>query len=141
VRRAALVLAAAAAAALSAPAVATAHGIVQREDLPIPQWLFAWAAAIVLVVSFVALGALWPRPRLEHPSWGPVPAGRVLGSAFVEALCGAVGVFLLAVVLLALGANVAFGWWWLDPVAGLVIAGVAAREGLTAWRSGDLCCD
>ena len=48
-----------------APPAALAHGIAQREDLPIPQWLFAWGAAVVLVVSFVALGVLWPRPRLE----------------------------------------------------------------------------
>jgi hypothetical protein len=101
VRRAALVLAAAATAVLAAPVVASAHGIVQREDLPIPQWLFAWAAALVLVVSFVALGALWPRPRLEQPAWRPLPGGRVLGSLLVEVVCGAVGVSLLAVVLLA----------------------------------------
>ena len=45
---------------------AQAHGIVGREDLPIPSWLFAWGAAVVLVVSFVALAVLWPRPRLQH---------------------------------------------------------------------------
>ncbi|HEY7063453.1 MAG TPA: cation transporter [Chloroflexota bacterium] len=49
--------------------------------------------------------------------------------------------YLSAVVLVALGANALWGWWWLDPVAGLVIAGIAVREGLGAWRSGDLCCD
>ena len=42
------------------PAVAEAHGLVQRQQLPIPQWLFAWAAAAVLVISFFALAVLWP---------------------------------------------------------------------------------
>jgi hypothetical protein len=52
-------------AALLFPASAEAHGIVGRADLPIPVWLFSWAAAIVLVVSFVALSALWTRPQLQ----------------------------------------------------------------------------
>jgi hypothetical protein len=41
-------------------ALVIAHGLVLRSDLPIPEWLFAWAAAMVLVVSFVALAVLWP---------------------------------------------------------------------------------
>ena len=48
-----------------APASAAAHGISGRASLPVPAWLFAWAAAIVLVVSFVLLSTLWPRPRLQ----------------------------------------------------------------------------
>ena len=43
-----------------------AHGLVSRSDLPIPEWLFGWAAAMVLVVSFVALAVLWPEPRLQE---------------------------------------------------------------------------
>jgi len=46
------------AAALLWPSAAQAHGIVQRSNLPIPEWLFGWAAALVLVVSFAALAAL-----------------------------------------------------------------------------------
>jgi hypothetical protein len=66
-----------------------AHGLVGREDLPIPAWLFGWGAAVVLVLSFVALAVLWPRPRLEHaeerrrlalPAWLEVPLG-LLGIA------------------------------------------------------------
>ena len=40
-----------------------------------PEWLFGWAAAIVLVISFVALAVLWPKPRLEEPGWRPLPGG------------------------------------------------------------------
>ena len=64
-RRLAVLGVAVAGAALTAPAAAFAHGIVGKTDLPIPRWLFAWAAAVVLVISFVALAALWPKPRLE----------------------------------------------------------------------------
>ncbi len=53
-------------AALAIPASAQAHGIVGRADLPIPVWLFSWTAAIVLVVSFVALSTLWRTPQLQQ---------------------------------------------------------------------------
>ena len=52
-------------AALLFPQGACAHGIVGKADLPIPVWLFSWSAAIVLVVSFVALSTLWTRPKLQ----------------------------------------------------------------------------
>ncbi len=42
-------------------------------------------------------------------------------------------------LLIGLGANAAFGWWWADPVAALVVAVAAAREGRGSWR-GDSCC-
>jgi hypothetical protein len=48
------------------PQDAFAHGIVGKADLPIPVWLFSWAAAIVLVVSFVALSTMWMRPQLQR---------------------------------------------------------------------------
>jgi hypothetical protein len=97
--------AAAAALALLAPAVApdaaSAHGLVVSSDLPIPEWLFGWAAALVLVVSFVALAILWPEPKLEGYRWRPLPGriGRVLASRPLEIVQGAVGVFLLGLVV------------------------------------------
>jgi hypothetical protein len=94
--RAAVVAAVGAAAlALTAAGPALAHGVVGRRDLPIPQWLFGWAAAFVLVVSFVALAALWPRPRLQNPSLRRVC--RV--PAAVDVLFGAAGVLLFALVV------------------------------------------
>jgi hypothetical protein len=47
--------------------------------------------------------------------------------------------YLSAVLLLGLAANAAFGWWWADPAAALVIALAAATEGRDAWRR-DSCC-
>jgi hypothetical protein len=76
-------------------------GLSARQNLPIPEWLFGWAAAAVLVVSFAALAVLWPRPRLEQPGWRPLPfgLGRLLGSRAVDVACGALGVALLALVV------------------------------------------
>src|SRR3954466_3458621 len=93
-----------AAVALAVPGTAAAHGLAQRENLPIPPELFAWAACAVLMLSFVALAALWPTPRMQDRSpWIPLPLGigRVLGSRPVEWLCGLFGVALFAVVVLA----------------------------------------
>lgn len=53
------------AAVLLPAAPAAAHGIDAAPDLPVPSWLFGWAAAIVLVVSFVWLGTAWRTPRLR----------------------------------------------------------------------------
>ena len=83
-------------AAVLVPSSAFAHGLTGKLDLPIPRWLFAWAAAVVLIVSFVALATMWPRPRLEAS-----PHTRVLWrfSRWWEPLCGLVGVALFAVVV------------------------------------------
>lgn len=48
--------------------------------------------------------------------------------------------YLSAVLLVGLVANATVGWWWADPVAALVIAALAIREGREAWR-GDRCGD
>ena len=80
-----------------------AHGLVARSDLPIPEWLFGWAAAMVLVVSFVALAVLWPEPKLQREHWRPLPGGvgRALASRPVEIICGAIGAALLVVLVYA----------------------------------------
>ena len=68
--------------------------------------------------------------------------GRRLGSASVIAdgnqtkLCS----YLSAVLLAGLVVNTTLGWWWADPLAALVIAGLAVNEGRQAWR-GETCDD
>jgi divalent metal cation (Fe/Co/Zn/Cd) transporter len=47
--------------------------------------------------------------------------------------------YLAGAVCLGLAGNALFGWWWLDPFAALLIAGVAIKEGLETWR-GEGCC-
>jgi divalent metal cation (Fe/Co/Zn/Cd) transporter len=74
-------------------------------------------------------------------SWAQRRAGRELGSASAVAdskqtlLC----TYLSAVLLVGLLLNSLFGWSWADPTAALVIASIAVKEGLNAWR-GDTCC-
>jgi divalent metal cation (Fe/Co/Zn/Cd) transporter len=74
-------------------------------------------------------------------SWAQRRTGRRLGSSAVVAdstqtlLC----TYLSAVLLVGLVLNATLGWAWADPLAGLVIAAVAVREGLEAWR-GEGCC-
>ena len=74
-------------------------------------------------------------------SWAQRRTGRRLGSSAVVAdstqtlLC----TYLSAVLLVGLVLNATLGWSWADPVAGLLIAAVAVREGREAWR-GDDCC-
>ncbi len=47
--------------------------------------------------------------------------------------------YLAGALLIGLAGNAIAGAWWLDPAVGLLIAGVAVKEGLEAWR-GDGCC-
>ncbi len=74
-------------------------------------------------------------------SWAQRRTGRALHSNAVVAdskqtlLC----TYLSAVLLGGLVLNATLGWGWADPVAGLVIALVATKEGLEAWR-GNGCC-
>lgn len=74
-------------------------------------------------------------------SWAQRRTGRALGSNAVVAdstqtlLC----TYMSAVLLAGLVLNATLGWYWADPIAGLVIATVAVREGRQAWR-GEGCC-
>ena len=47
--------------------------------------------------------------------------------------------YISAVLLVGLVANAVLGWWWADPVAGLGIAGLAAKEGRELWTTEDFC--
>ena len=80
-----------------------AHALASRQDLPIPAWLFAWAASIVLIASFFALSAAWRKPRFEDEHRRPL--GERLSGALLslpaQIVCGAIGVFLLGVAIYA----------------------------------------
>ncbi len=92
--------------ALATPAGAHAFG--GRKDLPLPAWLFFYGGAAAVIVSFTALGLLWPTSRMERPiaGWalpGPVQA---VAPALAVAL-RALGLALFVAVLLtaAVGEN------------------------------------
>ena len=92
-------------------------------------------STVGLVLAAVSLAVM---PVL---SWGQRRTGRELGSrsAVADSKQTLLCTYLSAVLLVGLGLNSLFGWAWADPIAGLVIAGVAVREGVEAWR-GDSCC-
>ncbi|GAB3874381.1 cation transporter [Terrabacter terrigena] len=92
-------------------------------------------SVVGIVLAAVSLAVM---PLLSH--WQRL-TGRELGSGAVVAdgtqtlLC----TYLSAVLLAGLLADALLGWWWIDALAALVIAGVAVREGRSNWR-GDACC-
>lgn len=115
--------------------------------------------ALAGYVAFEAVKALVTQEAPEHStvgvviaalsllimpflSWAQRRTGRELGSSSVVAdskqtlLC----TYLSAVLLLGLVTNMAWGWWWADPIAALVIGAVAVREGLEAWRGEQCAC-
>jgi hypothetical protein len=95
-----------AAALLALPAQALAHGVSEKADVPIPEVVFAWAAAGVLVISFIFLALFWPTPKLEGDSWRPIGRGDPDGAqpAFwqvIDVVCGLVGFLLLVLIVWA----------------------------------------
>lgn len=90
-----------------------------------------------LVGVIIAALSLLVMPIL---SWAQRRTGRELGSTTVVAdskqtlLC----TYLSAVLLLGLLLNALLGWWFADPLVGLVVAALAVREGIDAWK-GDAC--
>ncbi len=123
------------------------------------QLVAACFVALALVVSFDAIATLAAGSR-PGASWlGVAVAGAAIvvmpllarakqrvaaqlgssataGDAAQSWLCALSAVAALAGV----AANAALGWWWLDPIAGLAIAGIAAREADHTWR-GEVCGD
>jgi Co/Zn/Cd efflux system component len=74
-------------------------------------------------------------------SWAQRRAGRELGSrtAVADSKQTLLCTYLSGVLLVGLVLNSTLGWWWADAGAALIIAGIAVREGLNAWR-GEACC-
>lgn len=91
--------------------------------LPSPLGL-AW-----LAITGAAMAAL---------AWGKRVTGRALGNALLTAEAGVtlIDAGLALAVLVGVGLNAAFGWWWADPISGLIVFGYAVKEGRAAWRHG-----
>ena len=68
--------------------------------------------------------------------------GHALGSSATvsEARQTTLCAYLSVALLVGLGANAVMGLWWADPLAALVIAAIATREGVQSWR-GEACAD
>jgi divalent metal cation (Fe/Co/Zn/Cd) transporter len=82
-----------------------------------------WLAATLAVMLLLA--------------WGKHVTGRQLDNPVLktESRVTLIDAYLAAAVLAGLVLNALFGWWWADPLAGLVIVYYGAREGWEAWRA------
>jgi divalent metal cation (Fe/Co/Zn/Cd) transporter len=98
-------------------------------DHPETSWIgIALAAFTAVTMPLLA--------RAKRRVGNAIASSATVNEAAQTQLCAYMSVALLA----GLGANAALGWWWADPVAALVIAGIAVQEGVRGWR-GDACCD
>jgi divalent metal cation (Fe/Co/Zn/Cd) transporter len=120
------------------------------------------AASFALLAAYIGIEAIRDLAAGHHPdpSWVGIGlaaftavtmpllarakrrVGHALGSSATvsEARQTSLCAYLSVALLIGLGANAVFGLWWADPAAALVIAGIAAREGVQSWR-GEACAD
>lgn len=107
-------------------AVAWHTGARAAPSIPGMVWLLATIVAMLLL------------------AYGKQMVGRALGNVVLltesnvvlltESKVTLIDAALAGAVLLGVGANTLFGWWWADPLAGLVIVGYGIREGRAALR-------
>ena len=90
-----------------------------RPESSLPGVLVAGAALVVM--PLLARAKRRTGRALENPT--------LVAESAETAFCA----WLSATVLVGVGLNALLGWWWADPVAALVIAGFAIKEGLEAW--------
>jgi divalent metal cation (Fe/Co/Zn/Cd) transporter len=91
--------------------------------------------------SWVGIGlAAFTAPTMPLLARAKRNVGRKLNSSATvsEAEQNMICAYLSIALLLGLLANALLGWWWADPVAALLIAGVAANEGRESWN-GNAC--
>ena len=71
-------------------------------------------------------------------AWGKREVGRDLGNAVLrkEGYVTLIDAALAAAVLAGLLCNALFGWWWTDPLAGVVIVYYGVKEGRAAYHEG-----
>jgi divalent metal cation (Fe/Co/Zn/Cd) transporter len=93
----------------------------------------SWVGIALTTSSLVGMPALGVAKRRLAVRLG---SGATHGEGTQNLLCA----YLAAAVLAGLVGNALFGLWWLDPLAALVVAGVAVVEGRRSWR-GEACCD
>lgn len=91
-----------------------------------------------LVLAAVSLVVMPLLARAKRRVGGRMGSRALQADASETVLC----VWLSAILLGGLALNALFGWWWADPLAGLGIVFVAAREGFEYWTADELdeCC-
>jgi divalent metal cation (Fe/Co/Zn/Cd) transporter len=91
---------------------------------------------VLAVVSLILMPWLARQKRVLAPALG---SQAVSADAQQTSLCA----LLSAILIVGVGLNTVFGWWWADPVAALVIGAVALEAGRRVWQSeslADTCC-
>ncbi|MFM9042655.1 MAG: fenitrothion hydrolase, partial [bacterium] len=135
------------AAAFGLPDQALAHALQGRSDLPLPIWLFAWGASLVLILSFVLFAVLWQKPRLQEEQWRPVAPvlGKLLCGRVARLISGMFGIACLFLVVYsglagvqdaALNFSVTFVFvtFWIGvPVISAIFGNLFAY--LSPWRA------
>ena len=92
-------------------------------------WGLVITTASVILMPCLAWGKRHAATALDHH--GHRAAAVLLNADAAETLmCAALSL----AALVGLAANAILGWWWADPVAGLVVAVIALFEGREAWR-------
>jgi divalent metal cation (Fe/Co/Zn/Cd) transporter len=92
-------------------------------------------------VSWVGIGlAAVTGPTMPLLARAKRTVGRQLNSSATVSEAGQnmICAYLSIALLVGLGANALFAWWWADPLAALAIAAVATREGVASWQ-GESC--
>ena len=93
----------------------------------------SWPGIGLAIASLIVMPALVvAKRRLGARLGSPATAGE----GTQNLLCA----YLAAAVLAGLLANTVLGWWWLDPVVALGIAGLAVREGIESWHGEECGC-
>lgn len=123
------------------PSAAAAHGLTARRDLPVPEWLFAWAAGAVLAVSFIGLAAFWRQPKLEAAN------EQVLGRVprWLDPVCGVIGVAAFVLIIVAgyagtenpvrnVGPTFVFVLFWVGLAVVCAVVGDVFRP-FNPWRA------
>jgi len=92
----------------------------------------SWAGIALAIGSVVFMPMLAiAKQRIAEQLGSPATRGEGRQNMLCAYLAGALLVGLLG--------NALAGAWWLDPGVGLLIAGLAVREGLDAWRGAGCC--
>jgi divalent metal cation (Fe/Co/Zn/Cd) transporter len=98
-------------------------------ERPDVSWLgIALSASSIVVMPYLGIA----KQRIAEQ----IGSAATKGEGRQNMLCA----YLAGALLMGLLGNAAFGAWWLDPAVGLLIAGVAVKEGLEAWRGEGCAC-
>ena len=103
-------------------------------------WTLWWRLApqpsrVGIALTALSLSVMWWLARAKRSAASALGSRALAADAFQTTAC----MWLSAVTLGGLGLNAALGWWWADPLAALIVAGLIVREARDAWR-GEACC-